>query len=192
METLQGILIILIMAFLSACNYQNGTKSDSIQNEIITSDSLNDSEELLSNFDIETKNKHSIWDYDCMKDTVMQIRNVTSDTLTHEILMNFINTDYQDKIYLEYVKTKHDTLFVIINDSHYLTQQMGTAGADDYMISATFTLTELQEVGFVNFDFEEGDHAIPGTYSRKYYLDWIRKNKNLSVTVQNTTVVNGK
>jgi hypothetical protein len=56
-----------------------------------------------------------------------------------------------------------------------ITQQMGTSGADDYMTTTTFTLTELKGIKYVNFDFEEGDHAVPGTYSRQYYID---RNKN--------------
>ena len=48
------------------------------------------------------------------------------------------------------------------------------------MISATVTLTELPDIKFVNFDFEVGDHALPGTNGRKYYLDWMKENKELN------------
>ena len=53
----------------------------------------------------------------------------------------------------------------------YTSQQMGTTGADEYMSVITFTLTELKGVRYVNLDFEEGDHASPGTYNRQYYID---------------------
>ncbi len=53
---------------------------------------------------------------------------------------------------------------------------MGTTGADDYMSTTTFTLTELRGIKYVNFAFEEGDHAVPGTYSRKYYIDRNKRN----------------
>ncbi len=57
----------------------------------------------------------------------------------------------------------------VINDE-YLTQRMGTAGADSFMAEATFTLTEYDNIKFVNFIFEAGDHAAPGRYSRDHFL----------------------
>jgi len=45
------------------------------------------------------------------------------------------------------------------------------------MVAATFTLTELEGVEFVDFDFKVGDHAVPGTYSRQQFLDEIMRNK---------------
>lgn len=56
----------------------------------------------------------------------------------------------------------------IINDRH-LTQNMGTTGADAYLAGVTFTLTENEEIHSVNFIFREGDHAIPGVYTRKSF-----------------------
>ncbi len=43
---------------------------------------------------------------------------------------------------------------------------MGTAGAQSYIATITYSLTELAEINYVNFDFKEGDHALPGTYKR--------------------------
>jgi len=57
----------------------------------------------------------------------------------------------------------------VINDEH-LTQRMGSTGAEEFLASATFTLTEYDKIKFVNFIFEGGDHAEPGLYSREYFL----------------------
>ena len=57
----------------------------------------------------------------------------------------------------------------VINDE-YLTQRMGSAGAAEFLATATFTLTEYDNIKFVNFIFEEGDHAVPGLYSREDFL----------------------
>ena len=57
----------------------------------------------------------------------------------------------------------------VINDE-CLTQRMGTTGAEIFLVEATFTLTEYDNIKFVNFIFEEGDHAVPGLYSREDYL----------------------
>jgi len=57
----------------------------------------------------------------------------------------------------------------VINDE-YLTQRMGSTGAEEFIAVATFTLTEYDNVKFVNFIFEGGDHAAPGLYSREHFL----------------------
>lgn len=71
-------------------------------------------------------------------------------------------------------------MFIRIPDSEYLTQRMGSTGAYEYMIAVTFTFTELEEIEFVNFDFELGDHAKPGTYTRQQFICEMERNKNLN------------
>lgn len=58
------------------------------------------------------------------------------------------------------------TARVRISDDRQLTQQMGSAGATGYIQAVTYTLTSLPAIAFVDFDFQEGDHAVPGRYSR--------------------------
>ena len=44
------------------------------------------------------------------------------------------------------------------------------------MATATFTLIEYDSIKFVNFIFEEGDHAKPGLYSRESFIgNWTIK-----------------
>ena len=94
-------------------------------------------------------------------------KNAVKDDLSPEELIGLINKHHgTGKINLTYVETSNDTIYVKIDDSAYLTQQMGTLGPHAYMATVTFTLTELPNVKYVNFNFEEGDHAAPGTYTR--------------------------
>ncbi len=58
----------------------------------------------------------------------------------------------------------------VIN-SEYLTQRMGSTGADAFLAVTTFTLTEFEGVNSVRFIFEEGDHAQPGLYRREDFLN---------------------
>lgn len=172
------ILVVLVVIFLTACgNHENSKIDVKVEKEKIYPI---DSASLVENEKVEIDDKISIWIYDCMVDTIIQVRMVDKDTLISEKLISIINSKYQDEVILDFVNISKDTIFVKIDNSEYLTQQMGTAGADEYMISATFTLTELPKIKFVNFDFEYGDHASPGTYNRKYYLDWIKENKELN------------
>ena len=87
------------------------------------------------------------------------------DTFTSSHLVELLNQNFPDiKLYLK--KISHDTIYVKIPDSKRLTNELGNTGAQNYLAAATFTLTELKNVRFVNIDMEPGDHAEPGVYSR--------------------------
>ncbi len=90
----------------------------------------------------------------------------SAKTLTEAI--ERFNSGYQKENYpfARIVQVNVDTVFIVIDNSDYLTQQMGTTGADEYLAKLTFTVTELESINFVNLNFEEGDHAVPGTYER--------------------------
>lgn len=65
---------------------------------------------------------------------------------------------------------KEHTASVEVINAEFLTQRMGSAGADEFLAVATYTLTEHKDIQVVNFIFEEGDHAVPGPYTRRYFL----------------------
>ena len=118
------------------------------------------------------KDSLSIWVYDYTKEIPVKNGEINFDTLTPNKLVDYINSNNgQDKIHLDLIKISNDTIYLKIKESTFLTQQMGTTGADEYRSVITFTLTELKGVRYVNLDFEEGDHASPGTYNRQYYID---------------------
>ncbi|UEG49676.1 hypothetical protein LK994_13625 [Ferruginibacter lapsinanis] len=128
-------------------------------------DSLNNSTDSI-NID---NSSQAIWkmDFDSVlkKDTMIKLREVNSDTLTPQKLISILNNTWPD-IHIDFIKTAHDTIFIKIPDSNVLTQQMGTSGSNSYVSTAIYTLTELKGIRYVNFDFIEGDHAVPGTYGR--------------------------
>lgn len=63
-------------------------------------------------------------------------------------------------------KIEGDTAYIHIDDDQRLTQEMGTTGATAYIQAVTYTLTSVPSIKSVAFDFEAGDHALPGRYSR--------------------------
>lgn len=113
--------------------------------------------------------KNLVWSavFDSVKGGVIlkQQRQVRADTLTADKLIKEINASWEG-IKLEFRKISHDTIYVAIPESSVLTQQMGSSGAYSYVSSTTFTLTELNNIKFVNYNFEEGDHLAPGTMKR--------------------------
>ncbi|MEJ6982163.1 hypothetical protein WG906_16960 [Pedobacter sp. P351] len=80
-------------------------------------------------------------------------------------IISSINKKYQD-IKLNLVKAGRDTIELKIDDARQLTQGMGSTGAEAYLAEVTYSLTELKGVKAVKIDFEEGDHAMPGTFTR--------------------------
>lgn len=70
---------------------------------------------------------------------------------------------------LKIVEIQPRMVTVEVINARYLTQRMGTTGAEAYLAEATFTLTEHEGVDAVFFTFEEGSHAAPGIYTRKMF-----------------------
>ena len=99
---------------------------------------------------------------------------VNNDSLQPKIVIDLINktyaeTDYYNKVRLAFIKTSGDTVYVKIPDATYLTQQMGSTGPTMFLSGVVYTITGLPGINYVNFDFDEGDHAGPGTYSRESF-----------------------
>jgi hypothetical protein len=107
------------------------------------------------------------WQFDSDTDVPVKSGKKYFDSLTAEKLVSFTSTD---KVKLEFVKISQDTIFVRIKDSEFLSQRMGTTGARSFLSVATYMLTELKGIHYVNFDFTEGDHAVPGTYKRGEFV----------------------
>ena len=116
-----------------------------------------------------------IWttDFDTIKhDFVLrQTRKVNSDTLSPQKVINQINSVWAE-IFLQFKRISHDTIYVSIPDSYYLTERIGTSGASNYMASTTFSLTEVKGIKYVTYDFEEGEHLSPGTMKRDDYKNF--------------------
>jgi hypothetical protein len=70
------------------------------------------------------------------------------------------------------IKVKNGAAFVEIINAGYLTQRMGSSGAQDYLASVTYTPTENSQIKKVNFIFEVGDHAVPAVYTRETFANY--------------------
>jgi hypothetical protein len=70
---------------------------------------------------------------------------------------------------LKLIKISADTVYLTVINSSYLTQSMGTAGAEDYIVKSGVSLLEIDGINYVDFSFTMGDHAYPGTFSKAGY-----------------------
>lgn len=181
MNNIRLIALISLLATLMSCG-EDSTPDQESENTLTTehdSISTSDTEE-------EYPDAEAIWYYDYNQDTILQVNAVSPDNNSSTSqLINSINKSYQDKVYLEFVKESNDTLFVKIANSEHLTQRMGSAGSYEYMIIATFTLTEAKAIDYVDFAFDYGDHANPGTYSRSQFLAEMEARKEANNKLNN-------
>jgi len=96
----------------------------------------------------------------------LEVRKIpANDSLSTTSIIDFLNAG-NINIKLEFVKVSNDTVFVRIADAMYLTQQMGSTGPSIYLSEVVYNMTQIPGIKEVNIDFEEGDHATPGTYNR--------------------------
>lgn len=88
------------------------------------------------------------------------------ETLSAPKIIDLLNSKFAD-VHLNLKKISHDTIYVSIPESSKLTNQMGSTGAFNYMATVVYNLTELKSLKYINFDFEVGNHASPGVYTRE-------------------------
>lgn len=116
-------------------------------------------------------------DFDSVQNKEFLIKGKLLDSLSQSPneLVRILNRR-QSKCKIECINILADTIIIRILDEEYLTEQMGTTGADCFMAETVYTLTENELIKFVRFEMDYGSHAGPGLYSRKDYERMI-KNK---------------
>ena len=158
------IYLIGIIAVFSACNNKKAEESDT-NTDSSSLGGKKDSAEVISDL-------HYFWtsDFDPKKGMVMKKTTpVSKDSLTMENMINMLNGFYPE-IKLEFSRLSNDSIYLKIKKSTYLTQQMGSSGAEAYLAEVTYNLTEVNGIIYVNLAFKAGDHATPGTYSRTDFI----------------------
>jgi len=151
------------MILLIACNNDSASDKENPEDTMITDEVVSfppDRLPWVSEFDT-IKNEFYL----------KQQRKVNPDSLTADNLISDLNAAWEN-VKMVLLKLSNDTLYVSIPESEFLGQQMGSAGAQAYMASTTYSLTELKGIKYVNYSMQAGDHASPGTYSRKSFENY--------------------
>ncbi|HUZ60975.1 MAG TPA: hypothetical protein VMU83_19535 [Hanamia sp.] len=159
------IILILFMSYAAiSCNSNNDKKADVKK---VISDTVSISNNITDSVKTAINNK-MIWTVknDSGNEKLIPPTNIKIDTFSSTHLIQLINENFPD-ILLQFIRVSHDTIYVKIPDSRKLTQGIGDTGAENYLASATYTLTASQNIKFVNIIMEPGDHAEPGVYSRE-------------------------
>ncbi|MBN8702178.1 MAG: hypothetical protein J0M08_03880 [Bacteroidetes bacterium] len=160
---IKKIIYIVIIFLTFGCENSNSLRPDQINSDNLHFDKIPKENSL------EYDTSEVLWDYTF--DTITSVYKPTklrvflTDTLSEKTIEKIVNKTWP-KVQVKYLRTSHDTVFIKIPNSTVLTQQMGTTGADQFMVSTTYSFTELKGIKFVAYDFEFGDHANPGVYNR--------------------------
>lgn len=91
-----------------------------------------------------------------------------TSAITPQQVIDAANKKYP-QIQLEWIKKDGATAYLKIADATYLTQSMGSAGAEAYLSEITYSFTEIKGITAINLDFTEGDHASPGVFTREQF-----------------------
>ncbi|MGK6349882.1 hypothetical protein [Parapedobacter sp. DT-150] len=142
--------IIMMMAY--SC--RNETREDA---EEIAKDAVSPSLPYIAFFDAQSEQ------LEARKNPAFDHSLLNVDALTQALITNY------PEITPKVAKIANDTLYLEITDAQYLTQQMGSSGAQMYLLEATYAYTELTDINAVHFSFKEGDHASPGTFTRAHF-----------------------
>jgi len=157
------IAFIILLAALVSCNNKKTDTKPVVKDTVVVSIKT-DSAKVVTD-------THYFWVPDLGPGglVMVKIRPASADSLTAANIVALLNSEYPE-IPLRFTKISNDTVFVKIPKSDYLTRQMGTSGSEAYLAEATYDLTELKDINFVDFKFKEGDHAQPGTFSRTDFI----------------------
>ena len=166
MRNFKLLFILIIVAFFSACNSNNDDTvktppEEEVTDTVTTIESNADSMRTIVN-------RSMIWTVQPQgtnKDKLKAPDSVQLKSYSYSKLIDLLNQNYPD-IQMNFDKISHDTIFVKIPESQRLTNQIGDTGAENFLASVTYTLTEMPNIHFVNILMKAGDHAEPGVYSR--------------------------
>ena len=161
-----------IFLFLSCTGNNSDVKVPGVDSSKIADTSITIFAHPDSAYEIVSAKAYYVWDVNMEKKTLKKNPALTTVSVNVDSVINGLNMQYED-ILLEKTAIKKDTLKLRIRDSDFLTNQMGSSGPDQYLSQAVINLTSVPGIKYVQIDFKEGNHASPGTWSRKDFPGYI-------------------
>ena len=93
---------------------------------------------------------------------------LNSSILNADSLVKGLN-ELNENVLLEKIKTSGDTIYTEIKDSKYLSESMGSTGAEMYIADVVLNLTEVAGIKYVNIKLTEGSHVQPGVFTKDQF-----------------------
>ena len=165
----------IVVCLITSCNQHKDAKNSAATDTIAVIPTNNDTSSVTANneiFDgeVEAQN-YLIWKTDLDNKFIKKNPEFKNSNFFIDSIIKGLNLKYRE-IPLEKIKLSHDTLYMQIKNSEYLGEQIGSTGAGYYLAEAIINLTSVKGVKYVNMDFAEGSHAIPGVFTRKDFEDF--------------------
>jgi hypothetical protein len=163
-----SVVLFLLANLFFSCQSNRSGKGDVVP----------DSPRVKTSADTTTikSDSHYLWSAELLPGEGLVVKKsnpISRDSLTADNILQVLNVMYP-KIPVQFVRTVNDTLYVRILNSTYLTQKIGSSGAQAYLAELTYNLTEVPGINYVDVRFKAGDHASPATYTR---TDFVRMKK---------------
>lgn len=157
---MKKIIYIILMASFMACN----TKEKEPENITILeqeTDSVVVEETKLS---FNPESKLYVWksspDYTKTKNPQLSNNMLNADSLIKGL------NEMNENVLLQKIKISGDTVYTEIKNSQFLTESMGSTGAEMYVADVVLNLTEVPGIKYVNIQLVEGSHMQPGTWAK--------------------------
>jgi hypothetical protein len=164
-----NLFLYAIAYFIFSCNPSEPSSADDKYNSPETDRKLDISTMPPGEVVHATSGKK--WVVDVENKTIQLNPDFDSSVADPARMIAALNEEYP-QIKLAAYKMKQDTLFTRITDAVYLTEQMGSTGAADYLADVIINLTSITGVRYVLISFREGSHASPGIWSREDFKDF--------------------
>lgn len=89
----------------------------------------------------------------------------SNNLLNADSLIKGLN-ELNENVLLEKIKISGDTIYTEIKNSQFLTESLGSTGAEMYVADVVLNLTEVPGIKYVNIQLVEGSHMQPGTWAK--------------------------
>ena len=101
------------------------------------------------------------------------IRGTGLDSVQKEIpvLIDSLNASYHKYLpQIVFQSIKPDTVQITLEPERRYTNQLGSYGWLQYLLKIVFTLTEAENINYIDLKIEElGEHGKPGVFYREYF-----------------------
>ncbi|MEP7163749.1 MAG: hypothetical protein ABI741_03595 [Ferruginibacter sp.] len=166
-------LIAAILLFSSCGNNDHDVKDVDVDSTGIADTVYTPIKDPGSAYELVDAKGYYVWDVDMKKKTLRKNPALAASAyIDLDSVIKGLNQQYEN-ILLEKVSTRNDTIILKIKDSEYLSNQIGSTGAAQYIAQAVINLTSVPGIRYVVIAFKEGDHASPGIWSRKDFPGYI-------------------
>ena len=165
-------LIPAIFLFSSCGNNSSDEKKTTVDSSRIADTTYTAIADPGKSYEIVNTKGYYVWEVDIKKKTLRKNPALSPAAIDADSVISGLNRQYDD-ILLEKVNIRHDSIALKITNSDYLTNQMGSSGAAQYIAQAVINLTAVPGIKYVLIAFKEGEHASPGIWSRKDFPGYI-------------------